>query len=191
MRATTRPKRQSRIKRGSIAHDFAKWLSTNRARFPARLRAYEGRGEYRRYKFEGVPFLRVWVGHDTLVIAVMYERRFMDLLGDFDVVPSRNAAGSYYCATCEAEGHAEYMDDRMALLASHSFEPLLEWCRDNIREDALLVLEGEPGRSTSARIVFRKDLKSIESRLQPGFIVEPVMPGSAARRRARRRRAPK
>ena len=168
----------------SIVADFAKWLHANRDRFPAPLVCIAREGDRRVYRFRGVHSLRVWVGCHTLEIAVMYRRRFIDLLGDFDVVPLRDAAGSYYCRICKSEGHAEYMKDRMALLASDGFEPFLAWCKDYVHENALLVVEEEAGSRTGARkwtgariVVSRKKLKP---HLHPGVIVEPLFQASGS-----------
>ena len=76
------------------------------------------------------------------------------------------------------------------LLTSHTFDPFLDWCRERIREDSLLVVEEEPGRWTSARIFSPKELKARWKRLHPGFIVEPLFKASGSVRVQRARRRP-
>jgi hypothetical protein len=178
------------MKQSSIIAAFAKWLDAHRERIPAPLVRTARKGDRWVYRFRGVPFLRISVGDGSFFAEVMYRRRYIDELLIVDVAePRRSKAGRWYCATCKAEGHAEYMKDRMTLLTNHTFEPFLDWCQEEIREDSLLVIEEEPGRWTSARIFSPKKLKAHWKRLNPGFIVEPLFraSGSVPARRARPR----
>ncbi len=191
MKATARPTRKPSMKQSSIIADFAKWLDANRERFPAPLVCTARKGDRQVYRFRGVPSLRIVVGSESFFAEVKYHRRFIDELLIVDVAePRRSKAGSWYCGTCKSEGKAEYVKDRLSLLTSHTFEPFLDWCRETIREDSLLVVEEGPGRCTSAHVFSPKELKAHWKRLHPGFIVEPLFKASGSVRGQRARRRP-
>jgi hypothetical protein len=190
MKASARSTRKPSMKQSSIIAAFAKWLDAHRERLPAPLVCTARKGDRRVYRFRGVPSLRIMVGSESFFAEVMYRRKYIDELLIVDVAePRRSKAGRWYCGTCKAEGHAEYMKDRMTLLTSHTFEKFLDWCQEEIREDSLLVVEEGPGTCTTAHIFSPKELKSHWKRLHPGFIVEPLFraSGSVPARRARPR----
>jgi hypothetical protein len=170
----------------SFVNDLARWLGENADRFPVPLLPTPVREGYKReYRFRGVPSLRLWaasrIGHGprgpreeiTLEVAAIYRRACVDLLVDFDAVIERTAAGSYHCGWCRDTGNAWYTKDRLALLRSHWFELLIAWCRENIREDRLLVIERDGG-FTAAHILGERELRAKWPKLIPGFVVTPL-----------------
>jgi hypothetical protein len=178
------------VKRSSFINDLERWLGENAHRFPVALAGpIDREGAKREYRFRDVPSLRVWVaariGHRsemdreelTLEVAAYHGRACVDLLVDFDFVIERTAAGSYYCALCRDTGNAWYTKDRLALLRSHCFEPLVAWCRENIREDRLLVVERDHG-FTAAHVFNEQELRARWSKLIQGFVVTPLFSNS-------------
>jgi hypothetical protein len=129
------------------------------------------------------------VGNGSFFVEAMYHRRFIDEFLIVDVPESRRSkAGRYYCVLCKEVGKAEYAKDRLSLLTSHTFEPLLAWCREKIREDNLLVVQEEPGKWMAARILSPKELKDHWKLLHPGFTIERLL-GESGSQSARGRRS--
>jgi hypothetical protein len=158
----------------ALVTDFAEWLRTNRDRFPVRVLASRKWGkDGREYRLTGVPALRIWVGTSSLEIAVMFRRECVDFLAHFDVYLARNRKGGWYCSQCR-NGKRTTRKDRLSFLSWHSFEPLLDWCREHVRTDAVLVVQGKPPSSTAAYVVPRKKLPSLEARLSRPLFVEPL-----------------
>jgi hypothetical protein len=165
--------------RDSLGDAFAAWLEGARRHLPTPLvsgrKLADGTREYR---FPSSPALRVVVHEGSLRVDVLHERRLFDTLVDFDIAVERDADGRYYCQWCADNGHAERYGSRTALFEAHTFEPFLEWCRDVLREETVLVMERVPGRWTSARICGAGAVHRLQSR-DMVCVVEKVLQGTA------------
>jgi hypothetical protein len=159
----------------SITTDFATWLRANRERFPVRLLVASRKlGEDgREYRLAGVPALRLWVGSWDIEVVVMFRRRRVDAIAHFEVYPAQDSRGRWYCSECKS-GRRTTRRDRLSFVSLHSFEPLLEWCREKVRPGAVLLLGGDPSGWTEAHVVSRKELAPLKRRLARPTFVEPL-----------------
>jgi hypothetical protein len=73
------------------------------------------------------------------------ERRFID--GG----PRIRTRGGYFCELCPKDTRQIY-PSRDALRTADIFEPFLDWINDDLAKAEAIVLDGEPGRWTSARL---------------------------------------
>lgn len=153
------------MKSDSLGDAFAAWLDEAHGHLPtplvSRRKLADGTREYR---FPSSPALRVVVNDGSLRVDVLHERRLFDTLVDFDIEVRRDADGMYYCQWCADNGHVERYRNRTALFVAHTFEPFLEWCRDALREDSVLMMESVPGRWTSASICGADNVHRLKSR---------------------------
>ncbi len=163
-----------------LRQELATWLNRHAAELPARpVLARSGDG-FQYYRFEGVRRVRLYVSRGPFEVRVMARRELVDILVEFDVALRRDVRG-YFCRLCQENGHDEVFRTTASLAAAHSFRPLLSWCRKNLREDRVLVIEGEHDRWSAAHIYSEKEFPSKSPRLHPGFVVERVL----GRRRSR------
>ena len=86
-----------------------------------------------------------------------------DILKEFDVLLRRNSVGYHYCGFC-LPGSKKYYCSRRELLIQHSFEPLLEWVNAHFRPDYWILLFGDEGHTTWAKIVRKEDLDAAKAR---------------------------
>ncbi|MCU0664705.1 MAG: hypothetical protein MUC50_20580 [Myxococcota bacterium] len=140
---------------------FAEWLEKNQARLstPLRLHRRHKNGAHE-YRFPEAKALRVVAWDGSICVNVLHKRKVFDRLLDLDLAVQCGADGRYFCQWCEEEGHIARYPDRASLLEGHTFEPFLEWCKEILREDRVLVLEFVPGQWSSA--CFRESGQSVE-----------------------------
>ncbi len=89
------------------------------------------------YAFVGIPALRVKVSPGDVSLAVCDHRKHLDVIAPFFIDLRKKKSGKYVCEECDRKDRGREYEDRASLLADHVFEPFLEWCNENLREDRL------------------------------------------------------
>jgi hypothetical protein len=153
------------MRRNRIQKLFDDWRRRNRERFP--FPPYVLRQRPGRYTvaFAGIaPGISLHLGHSAFGVSVrLYKGRGGgDELVDFDIAERRTADGRWFCGFCTEPA---FYQTRRELWERHSFEPFMEWMRENFRHDKWLCLFAmEDGWVWNARIVDENELPEAQER---------------------------
>ncbi len=140
---------------------FDHWYKRNRKRFRFYPCVVQSRRDYFRLQFQGiVPKISVVFARKTNVeVWVRHQRKFWDIIADFDLCADRTSDGKYFCTLCI---EPELFSSRVELWEKHSFEPLLEWLNEHFDESHWLLLF-EYGGSTEAKIKRLEEVQMLAS----------------------------
>ncbi len=166
-----------------VRETFDRWLAHSAERFhhPPRVVLHRKRRRKRTWRkrfmlqFSGITsnlwgYIHAW---GMVEIRVVYQRRWWDILTDFDISERRTSTGQYHCQLCTAP---EMFPSRAALWVTHSFEPLLTWTNEHFQSSQWLCLFGDREGSTWAELTPAEDVPA--TRLRKYFVDAcPVMRG--------------
>lgn len=156
---------------------FESWLTKNAVRFPFPVFRVKDCGGGRKYRFRGIPHLRLWVSDWAFTVSVDYRGQCIDMISEWDTVIKKNSTGNFYCELC-TKGRPRFYKTRDGLLARHTFKPFLEWCVESFRDDNYLMMSGDRG-FTMARILSRDEAVMLKRpKLCQFFIVKSLIHGN-------------
>jgi len=149
--------------------NFKQWLKQNRQRFnhPPFITMVNRRGFS--ISFTGFdPRISCHVSAIGFVeIVVHYESQLIDIIAEYDVIPRKDSHGRYFCKLCRMEdpSSATYAS-RSELVATHTWELLLEWANDNAPKSVCVY--GMGGGSTWAKVKSNHEIEQAQA--EKGFI---------------------
>jgi len=141
------------------------WLSESHTRFIVEPGISKARDGHLEISFHGVaPEIAVIIhGKGDIGVVINHHGGCWDILSEFDILPRRNSVGDHYCGFC-LPGSKKFYRSRRELLTEHGFEPLLKWINENFQPSRWILLFGEEGHTTWAKIVKEEDVEPTKAR---------------------------
>lgn len=139
---------------------YRHWINRNGHRFRHRPIVTLTRWSHFLLSFSGVtPRIRGTITKSgSISIWAEYQGECWDFLVDFDLVERRNDSGQYFCGLCSEPTLYQARPD---LWIGHSFEPLLEWCNENLAPSQWLCIHGIKDRYTCASLAPTEKLEDV------------------------------
>ena len=140
----------------NVANEMNKWLKKNAKKFPYKLVPSNKKSNYLNLKIDNVPSLSISANEYCVSVCVNYEGDCIDLLLDLDISISKDNLERFYCNSCKTVAR-RYFKTKEDLLESHTFIPLLKWCKEKLNSRNYLLKIIWVGGSSTSRIVLPKD----------------------------------
>jgi hypothetical protein len=150
---------------------FHHWLQANYYRFKHPPRIIKICQDDLFFQFNGVtPMIQGYLNESgNFEIGVYFRGECWDIVAEFDVYPSRNSQGQYYCRECKrsyeqclSREHPAFYSSIQKLWIEHSFEPFLRWANKNLQSCCRLCLGSGEGIGTWAAIKIHENIKADE-----------------------------
>lgn len=130
---------------------FLRWHAANAGRFVVHLEWLRRTDQVLTLGFHSINgAVTADVASDEINVNVHWEGEFWDALLWVDASPIWTRDG-YVCELCP-EGTRQTYPSRDALWAAEIFDPFLAWVNGTLANAEAIILSGEPGRWTSARL---------------------------------------
>jgi hypothetical protein len=150
-------------------HVFLNWLRTNRSRFPFQPRVVGCGKNGIDFELRGVtPVLKFFFSSRSISgisIAVMWQGKCWDLIGDFDVAEERTDKG--WMCRLDLPDKRQYWPTREELWIEHCFERFLAWCNNELAPASWLALYAYSGATWASLLLD-------EAKAEPGGILVPL-----------------
>lgn len=137
-----------------IVELFHAWFVANKHRFGTTIRVlnlfHRRDGHEIRVSVNGLsPNIQITVGKTRICALVIWRGHVWDLILNLDLAESQDNNG-YFCLLCENKSPRYPTIE--AMWAEHIFEEFLAWVNETLVRTKYLVIQGERGRATFAKL---------------------------------------